>query len=257
MLQRCGWDIVRFPPLAPKHPVDAWPSLKRLDIRTVIDVGAFDGDTARIFRDMWPNAEIHCFEPQAAPYAALKDWATQEAPHVRTYDCALGDAPGTATMRGFVGSTETPNGPDRLKGLNETSFVRRFEESSRERALFETTVRIERMDDVLNAAALTPGIFLKIDVEGFERAVLSGATAVLDRTAVCMIEVSTLFESAGAADMSEIATTLRRHNLAFAGMATQRFRAQHRRFMHGDAVFTNWSRCALRTDTQSASTHQG
>jgi len=233
LLRRFGWDVVRYPP-APSHPTDAWASLRRLDVRTVIDVGAFDGDTARIFREMWPNAELHCFEPQAAPYAALRAWAAQQGPQVHTYDFALGDAPGTATMRSFVDA------------LNETSFVRHFEDTSRHRPLFETTMRIERLDDVLNAEALTPGVFVKIDVEGFERAVIRGGGAVLDRTAVCMIEVSTLFESAGAADLSEIAVTLRRHGLHFAGMAAQQFKAQHRRFLHGDAVFADWSRCSVR-----------
>jgi len=161
LLRRFGWDVVRYPP-APSHPTDAWASLRRLDIRTVIDVGAFDGDTARIFREMWPNAELHCFEPQAAPYAALRAWAAQQGPQVHTYDFALGDAPGTATMRSFVDA------------LNETSFVRHFEDTSRHRPLFETTMRIERLDDVLNAEALTPGVFIKIDVEGFEDQVVAG-----------------------------------------------------------------------------------
>lgn len=117
-------------------------------------------------------------------------------------------------------------------------------------------VRVERLDDVLDAAALTAGIFIKIDVEGFEREVMRGGSAVLDRAAVCVIEHHTRLTPHGAADMAEIAGILESHGLTFTGMVQQVF-GKNGRYVYGDALFTNWPRCALRTDTQSASTHQG
>ena len=45
--------------------------LEGVDVRRIFDVGANRGQTYRSFRSDFPNAEIHCFEPIAEPFAEL------------------------------------------------------------------------------------------------------------------------------------------------------------------------------------------
>ena len=243
VLRRFGWHVGRMP--VPVRVTNAWESLKRLDIRTVIDVGAYDGDTGRIFRDMWPNAELHCFEPQVEIFSRLRNWASTQNGQVHAYNFAVGNVSRIQTLRVVQERDRT------------ASIIRRFDdEQPGKMPVASHEVRVERLDDVLDAAALTAGIFIKIDVEGFEREVMRGGSAVLDRAAVCVIEHHTRLTPHGAADMAEIAGILESHGLTFTGMVQQVF-GKNGRYVYGDALFTNWPRCALRTDTQSASTHQG
>jgi FkbM family methyltransferase len=180
----------------PVRVTNAWESLKRLDIRTVIDVGAYDGDTGRIFRDMWPNAELHCFEPQVEIFSRLRNWASTQNGQVHAYNFAVGNVSRIQTLRVVQERDRT------------ASIIRRFDdEQPGKMPVASHEVRVERLDDVLDAAALTAGIFIKIDVEGFEREVMRGGSAVLDRAAVCVIEHHTRLTPHGAADMAEI----RRH----------------------------------------------
>ena len=51
-----------------------WPQLlgpERHEIRPVFDVGAFEGDTSRLFRGLFSNAVIRCFEPAPEEVALL------------------------------------------------------------------------------------------------------------------------------------------------------------------------------------------
>ena len=52
------------------------------------------------------------------------------------------------------------------------------------------TVPVARLDDYLEKMRLTPPVFLKIDVQGFEDAVLRGAGQVLKQVDFLEIEVS-------------------------------------------------------------------
>lgn len=85
-IRSLGWDIVRYRPL--------WPTLlgvEQLPIRTVLDIGAYDGDTARIFRRFFPQAHIYCVEPQ--PEAV----ATQQG-MIHILPFALDSTSGTADL---------------------------------------------------------------------------------------------------------------------------------------------------------------
>ncbi len=65
--------------------------VERRPIRTVIDVGAFDGDTGRVFQRLFPLATIHCFEPQPNQYRLLARWAAKAGNRVHAYPYALGE----------------------------------------------------------------------------------------------------------------------------------------------------------------------
>ena len=82
-------------------PDRRWPrflGLEQRKIRTVFDIGAFDGDTARIFRRLFPAATIHCFEPSPTEFARLARWAGRQGRNVTCEQCGLGSTQGMATL---------------------------------------------------------------------------------------------------------------------------------------------------------------
>ena len=157
--QRAGWDIVRYRPPTTREAA-RWPMLlgaARLPIRTVLEVGAKDGDTARIFRGYFPEATIHCFEPHPLSFQALTTWAATQGDHVRCYPFALGDHEGQGELFAHA---------DRLAvaSLLPTAPWRTNDAAVAD-APVATPVAIRRLDDVVASIALEDDILLKIDTE--------------------------------------------------------------------------------------------
>ena len=70
VFRRFGFDLVRRDQL-PRHTL---LGLRRLDVRTIIDVGANAGQFARSIQSEFPAARILSFEPQREPFRRLEDW---------------------------------------------------------------------------------------------------------------------------------------------------------------------------------------
>ena len=131
----------------------AWnPRFNSLDVlnelkpgSVVFDVGAFVGDTAKVFLDR--KCEVHAFEPIPELYACL----VQNCPNAHCYNLALGDGTRfsiSTTHQGNMGGASLRPGQRYSIRLDD--------------------LRPERLD------------FLKIDVEGFELKVIQGAKQTLN-----------------------------------------------------------------------------
>lgn len=122
-----------------------------------LDIGANVGNHARVFAQRFLSVEA--FEPNP-PTLELLRINTRGAPNVTVHGHGLGDRPGTFDLMedpGNMGGSSMA-----AAAVPGTPAVR---------------VRVERLDDMdLNTARLC---FAKIDVEGFEPAVLRGAERTL------------------------------------------------------------------------------
>lgn len=61
-----GWDIVRYRPI--------WSTLlgaEALPVRTILDIGAYNGDTAATFLRLFPYVTLYRFEPLEGPLRTL------------------------------------------------------------------------------------------------------------------------------------------------------------------------------------------
>jgi len=169
LLRACGLDVVRYRPAA------NWPTLlgvERLPVQTVLDIGAFDGDTARIFLDYFPQAAIHCFEPQPKPYQELVAGVAREKRSVYCYLFALGDQPGKSEL--FVA-------PGRLRVSSFLERPARTDYPIPDVGTHKKTVEVYWLDDVDWQMDLRDDILVKIDTEGFEKHVITGGRKVLRR----------------------------------------------------------------------------
>lgn len=222
IIRSLGWDVVRYQPM--------WPTLlgvEQLPIRTVLDIGAYDGDTARIFRRIFPDAHIYCFEPQLAPLQTLNAWAATQQGMVHVLPVALGDFDGVAEMYcnpnvPTVASLTRP-GPGDPNG--------------KPNALVQS-IPIAQLDRAVSALDhVADGLLVKLDVEGSERAVLTGGAQTLQRCAACIMEFHAVPRFTGQMDFHEGYTALLGFGLEFKGVLTQQMRGQHLAYL--DVLFVN------------------
>ena len=224
MVARLGYHLERNS----ENPEHTWIGLKTLPIRTIIDVGANEGQFAQRSLRQFPGAHIVCFEPLPGPSAVLSRWA-QGQPRVTVYTCALGEQDAEAEM--FVHSDHTPSSSF-LKSTALSSQLYPF--TSRQAKMI---VPVKRLDDVLaEGAPLQTDILVKMDVQGFEGRVIRGGTNVLRRAKACIVEISldTLYD--GQSTFKEIFSELDALSFRYAGNLSQAYSADAH-VVYLDAVF--------------------
>ncbi len=135
----------------------------------VVDVGANIGEwTLAVARAVGGGGRVLAFEPVPHVADALrKTISANRLSHVEIFELALAEANGT---RGFSVERENTGG-SRLDVMSDDA----------RRTFDSITVKTARFDDVLSTDQLTRLDLMKIDVEGFELAVLDGAQDAIRR----------------------------------------------------------------------------
>ena len=158
--------------------------LKTRPIDLIVDAGANLGQFARSVRSKGYKGRIHSFEPVGYVFQALEKLARND-PHWKTTNIALGDKSGTAELNVF--------GNHSLSSfLKPTELFSTFDNGL---SMSTENVAVQRLDDLL-ADDPASDIFLKIDVQGYEKQVLEGAGNVLSRVVALYLElpVQNLYE---------------------------------------------------------------
>ncbi len=86
VLRYFGVDVIRWY----KAPESTLLGLTEYDIRTVLDIGANIGQSARFYRQTFPKARIYSFEPLPAVYESLDAWAQRQNSKAKALNIALG-----------------------------------------------------------------------------------------------------------------------------------------------------------------------
>lgn len=127
-----------------------------------IDIGCFKGDILQYMLDAAPDARHIAFEPVPRQFDGLK---ARFGNCVDLYPFALGQENSTTTFQHVVSNPT-------YSGLKQRQY-------KGEEQIEEIPVEVRRLDDVISPAI--PVRLMKIDVEGGEYGVLSGAHDVLQR----------------------------------------------------------------------------
>jgi FkbM family methyltransferase len=155
---------------------------------TIFDVGANIGQTTKGLIRYFPNANIYCFEPVAASFAKLRKNYCLNA-NVHPIQKALGSESGQISI--------ALHNDSELNTLVTNS--RRMEDLSGE----TETVQVMTIDQFCRNADLAHIDLLKIDVQGWEVSVLSGASSMLSRNKVHFVLSEVAFRRADA-DMQHV-----------------------------------------------------
>jgi FkbM family methyltransferase len=151
--------------------------------RVVIDVGAHHGDELPTYLSMFPDAIVYAIEPTPASVEILRS-AYGSHPRVRIHSAALAEADGTATLHAYeisVRNALTPYDPDPMLG--------RAPDTPSD-LVSVATWTLDRFCDEHGIDGID---LLKIDTQGAEGRVLSGAASLLARRRVRLISLEALF----------------------------------------------------------------
>jgi FkbM family methyltransferase len=204
-----------------------------LDIDLLIDIGANKGQYALSRRRGGYGGEILSFEPLRTAHAALLARAKDDPNWTVANRMALGNRSGEVEIN--VAGNSTSSSVLTMLDVHLAA-------APHSRYISTEMVPLCRLDDVLGAAAKGRKIFLKLDVQGFERVVLEGAGQVLATALAVQLEMSLLPLYQGETLMPEMLQLL--HTKGFEVWDLQPgFRDPVTgRLLQLDAVFTRESR---------------
>jgi FkbM family methyltransferase len=182
------------------------PLPKAMDGGMVLDVGAHIGYHSLGFAALFPQAKVVAFEPNPANLERLQanlDLNTKQAEQVTVFPAALSDVEGTLTFRSSANvEDQTSSGGYLERGSPP------LDEGVYERAGFQRSeVPTYPLDRLVQEKGWTNIRVIKIDVEGAEHLVLTGALETLERdrpillmeihSVVCMLQCLELLHPLG------------------------------------------------------------
>ena len=180
LLRQIGYDLVSYDPGC--HPVARRLKLmERHGIDLVFDVGANTGQYGSHIRDIGYKGRIVSFEPLSGAFRELAKRLDGD-PLWDAVNMALGDEDGTIAIN-IAGNSQSSSIlnmlPSHLAAAPGSGYIG------------SENVTIRRIDSIIGDY-WTPGtrLYLKIDAQGYERNVMSGAGNSLDRITGVQMEVS-------------------------------------------------------------------
>lgn len=168
---------IHYQPFGIDHALDVCRFLEPdRNLRVVFDVGANEGQSARIYFKQFPKALIYSFEPVATTFQKLTE-NTRELNRVKPFHIALGAEASEQEIRLFDQSVRNT-----LKYRPDLTSSFRTER-----------VRVITLDAFVAEHSIEQIDFLKIDTEGFDLEVLHGASSTLTAGLITFILVEVTF----------------------------------------------------------------
>ena len=154
--------------------------LEEQSINVVLDVGANVGQFARWIRDTGYTGKIVSFEPLSDAHEKLSQMAKKDSGWIVAPRMALGSVPGRIDIHvagNGVSSSILPMLAAHKDAAPGSSYVE------------AQSVVLNRLDDVYSVSR-EDRLLLKVDVQGYEKAVLDGSVRLLKNCRAVIIEMS-------------------------------------------------------------------
>jgi FkbM family methyltransferase len=175
LIEKAGYTVFKTAYM-PKQ-IDVILDIRRLvplsSVQVIFDVGANVGETVLWFRGAFPHAHIVAFEPVKATFRELER-RVGHLPNVTLLNVALGEQPKVEVMYLQMHSGHNSLNPS----VNHPVLAGHSEE-----------VQVETVQNIARKLALPQIDFFKIDTEGYEIPVLTGATDYLPTTTFIYAEI--------------------------------------------------------------------
>jgi len=188
--------------------------------RVIFDVGASHGVFAQRARVLWPESDIHCFEPEPEYVEMLLRRAKDDA---RLHVCPA-----------LVGATRSADQPYHFH-LGASSVLAPAVRPAAGEAP-RRHARMIALDDYCDEHGRAPD-FLKIDVQGYELEVLRGAERMLAQVEVVFTEVNYLEIYSGVPLAAELIGWLAQRGFALHDVCNLMARPSDGALWQSDMVF--------------------
>jgi FkbM family methyltransferase len=173
-----GYRLTRIDTSAPAYGLDRlFPLLKRFGFapKHVLDVGANRGNWTRTALRYFPDASYTLVEPQDELKVHIQDLIEQGS-KIRWIHAGAAEKPGLLPF------TITPH--------DYSSNFATGEQDAQARGLRRITVQVRTLDEIVSSANLPIPDIVKIDAEGFDLKVLSGASSLIGKTEIFFVETA-------------------------------------------------------------------
>jgi FkbM family methyltransferase len=210
------------------HEKQKWSFLKDMHIKTILDIGANEGQFAEEIYDIFPDANIYSFEPLTKIYEKLVEKFKLKN-RLHTYNIGLGEEDGSKTF--YLSSATASSSLLKMGKLHKNLFPH----SS---SITEQSVTIKRLDHV-EGIQLQDNLMIKIDVQGTEDKVILGGLETFKRAKVIITEVSyaTLYEDQPL--FKDIFSLLDTLNFRYLGNIEQFYDPKKKVPLFSDAIFVH------------------
>ena len=153
--------------------------LRPINPQVIFDAGANVGTWTLLAKALYPQAQIHAFEPLPRHIVGFRQ-RTAGLGDVQLHEIGLGREPGRTVMK--------------VTDFSDASSLLPLTETGKKqwhlKQVEEVPIPIERLDDWIVKHQLPQPDLIKLDVQGFELEVLRGAEQTLARTRAVLTEVS-------------------------------------------------------------------
>ncbi len=196
------------------------------NFRTIIDIGANEGQFAHKMRMLFPEAVIISFEPIPQEYEKLKNSFKNDNKFI-AFNVGLGDKECTADLW-LNEYTPSSSLLKMKKHLNH--FLHARNQSP-------INIVLKRLDQLLDSKEIQKPYFVKIDVQGYEEFVINGGKEIIEDAELVIVEVSydELYE--GNVMFDGIYTLMKSMGFNFSGNFEQLRSQLNNKIIQGDAIF--------------------
>jgi FkbM family methyltransferase len=193
----------------------------------VIDVGANCGQWIAAFLGILSVPEVWIFEPNPDAMKICRQRIGSRG-GVRYFEVALGDGTGQVTLHVTASSNFASVLPPRVE------FLEKHYSHNAARVVMNMPVEVCTLDSLVPDSKSVD--LLKIDVQGFERSVLSGSRRVLANTSCVLIEMNLQSHYVGDDTLPAIWSLLSEQGFSFWALSPP-YRGQSGESLWADAVF--------------------
>lgn len=215
--------------------------LKRQGFNTVLDIGANNGQFSEVALHLFSDAQVIACEPHPGCIRKLESLSSKY-PALSVIPAAIGAEDGEIEFFENQYSQSSSALP------MEDSHIRAFPHT---RQVKNIKVRIRTLDSLNNEVDILAPALLKVDVQGYEDRVIAGASSVLEKVAVAIIE--TAFEPlySGEAKFERISAMMRDRGFELRGILNQTCDPISGIPLYADAIFVQETK--IESDSTYAS----
>ncbi len=237
ILQQFGYDIIKTNPVFTKGNLNkklllkeyAW--LIEYDFKTIIDIGANEGQFTEKMRILFPDATIIAFEPIPETFQRLQFNFSNDS-RIKLLNYGLGNTTGVTSFN-LNNITDSSS----FLEMNEL-HLNHFQKATPKETI---KVYIEKLDDVLIDHEIKYPLLVKIDVQGFEKEVILGGMNTIRKANAVISELSfkTLYNNQPLFD--DIYKLLIQAGFSYAGNLEQLHSPDNNLILQADGFFTKQS----------------